>query len=59
MYEQIRLKELEMQIANIEWERERWIKDLKRSCLELARNFTVTNATELVFEAQILYDFIK
>lgn len=59
MYEQTRLKELEMQIANIEWERERWIKDLKRSCLELARNFTVTNATELVFEAQILYDFIK
>lgn len=48
-----------MQKANIEWEKERWSKDLKRSCLEQARNFTVTNATELVSEAQILYDFIQ
>lgn len=59
MYEQLRLKEIELQKANIETDRIRMEKDHKRFCLEMARNFQVTNATELVSEAKLLYDFIK
>ena len=60
MYEQMRIKELELQKANIEWDKERWTKDLKRSCLEMARNNgNCTDAKSLVVEASIIYEFLK
>ena len=60
MYEQMRIKELELQKANIEWDKERWTKDFKRSCLEMARNNgNCTDAKSLVAEASIIYDFLK
>ena len=60
MYEQLRIKELELQKNNLEWEKERWAKDLKRSCLEMARNNgNCSDAKSLVDEASIIYGFLK
>lgn len=59
MYEQMRLKELELQKQNIENDKVRMERDHKRFCLEMARNFPVNNAKELVTEASLIYDFIK
>ena len=60
MYEQMRLKELELQKANIENDKIRMEKDYKRFCLEMARNNgNCTDAKSLVAEASIIYDFLK
>ncbi len=60
MYEQMRLKELELQKANIENDKIRMEKDHKRFCLEMARNNgNCTDAKSLVAEASIFYDFLK
>ena len=60
MYKQMRIKELELQKANIENEKIRFEKDQKRFCLDIARNNgNWTDAKSLVAEASIIYDFLK
>lgn len=60
MYEQMRIKELELQKANIENEKIRFEKDLKRFAIDMARNNgNCTDAKTLVAESSIIYDFLK
>jgi hypothetical protein len=60
MYDQIRIKELELQMLNVENDRLRQASELKRFCIDIAR-YTAksSDAKSIVSEASIIYDFVK
>lgn len=66
MYDQIRLKELEIQMASYKLDRDRLDHsinqaedDKKRHALEIARKFNSTDVHSLITDAEVIYTFLK
>lgn len=58
-YEKNRSLELENHRMSMENEKQRFKTDIKRSCLEFARQYEPENVDELLKEADKIYDFIS